>query len=47
MGAYKRYREFGGKEQQVESQVREFREFGTASFRGITVFGGREHTTKN
>ena len=37
MGAYKRYREFGGKEQQEEPRVREFREFGTASLRGITV----------
>ena len=33
----KRYREFGGKEQQPEPRVREFREFGTASLRGITV----------
>ena len=38
MGAYKRYREFGGKEQQEEPRVREFREFGTASLRGITVY---------
>ena len=38
MGAYKRYHEFGGKEQQAESQVRKFREFGTASLQGITVF---------
>ena len=37
MGAYKRYREFGGKEQREEPRVREFREFGTASLRGITV----------
>ena len=37
MGAYKRYREFGGKEQRAESRVREFRKFGTASLRGITV----------
>ena len=33
----KRYREFGGKEQRAELRVREFREFGTASLRGITV----------
>ena len=38
MGAYKRYREFGGKEQREELRVREFREFGTASLRGITVY---------
>ena len=38
MGAYKRYREFGGKEQRAEPRVRDFREFGTASLRGITVF---------
>ena len=38
LGAYKRYRKFGGKEQQAEPQVREFCEFGTASLRGITVF---------
>ena len=38
MGAYKSYREFGGKEQREEPRVREFREFGTASLRGITVF---------
>ena len=38
MGAYKRYREFGGKEQPEEPRVREFREFGTASLRGITVY---------
>ena len=38
MGAYERYREFGGKEQREEPRVREFREFGTASLRGITVF---------
>ena len=38
LGAYKRYREFGGKEQQEEPRVREFREFGTASLRGIIVF---------
>ena len=31
------YREFGGKEQRDEPRVREFREFGTASLRGITV----------
>ena len=37
MGAYKRYREFGGKEQQEEPRVKEFREFGTASLQGITV----------
>ena len=37
MGAYKRYREFGGKEQREEPRVKEFREFGTASLRGITV----------
>ena len=37
MGAYKRNREFGGKEQQEELRVREFREFGTASLQGITV----------
>ena len=37
MGAYKRYSEFGGKEQQADLQVREFREFGTASLRGIIV----------
>ena len=37
MGAYKRYREFGGKEQRVELRVREFCEFGTTSLRGITV----------
>ena len=36
-GCYKRYREFGGKEQREEPRVREFREFGTASLRGITV----------
>ena len=42
MGAYKRYREFGGKEQREEPQVREFREFGTASLRGITVYGSFE-----
>ena len=41
MGAYKRYREFGGKEQQEEPRVREFREFGTASLRGITVLTER------
>ena len=34
----KRYREFGGKEQRPEPRVREFRKFGTASLRGITVF---------
>ena len=39
MGAYKRYREFGGKEQRAEPRVREFREFGIASLRGITVHG--------
>ena len=38
MGAYKRHCEFGGKEQQEEPRVREFREFGTASLRGITVY---------
>lgn len=38
LGAYKRYRKFGGKEQREESRVREFREFETASLRGITVF---------
>ena len=38
MGAYKRYREFGGKEQRAEPRVREFHEFGTASLRGITVY---------
>ena len=32
MGACKRYREFGDKEQREEPQVREFREFGTASY---------------
>ena len=37
MGAYKRYREFGGKEQREEPQVREFRELGTANFLGIIV----------
>ena len=37
MGAYKRYREFGGKEQQEELRVREFGEFGSTSLRGITV----------
>ena len=37
LGAYKRYREFGGKEQREEPRVREFREFGTVSLRGITV----------
>ena len=37
MDAYKRYRKFGGKEQREEPRVREFREFGTASLRGITV----------
>ena len=31
--------EFGGKEQQEKPRVREFREFGTASLRGITVVG--------
>ena len=31
LGAYKRYRKFGGKEQQEEPRVREFREFGTAN----------------
>ena len=30
-------REFRGKEQQEKPRVREFREFGTASLRGITV----------
>ena len=30
---------FGGKEQRAELRVREFREFGTASLRGITVLG--------
>ena len=35
--AYKRYREFVGIEQKAEPRVREFREFGTASLRGITV----------
>ena len=38
LGAYKRYREFGGKEQREEPRVREFREFGAASLRGITVY---------
>ena len=33
----KSYRNFGGKEQLPEPQVREFREFGNASLRGITV----------
>ena len=37
MGAYKRYREFGGKEQREELRVREFCEFGTVSLQGITV----------
>ena len=37
MGAYKSYREFGGKEQRMEQRVREFREFGTASLRSFTV----------
>ena len=37
MGASKRYRESGGKEQRPEPRVREFCEFGTASLRGITV----------
>ena len=37
LGASKRYREFGGKEQRPEPRVREFREFGTASLRGITI----------
>ena len=37
MGAYKRYREFGGKGQRVGPRVGEFREFGPASLRGITV----------
>ena len=37
LGAYKRYREFGGKEQRAEPRVREFHKFGTASLRGITV----------
>ena len=37
LGAYKRYCEFGGKEQREEPRVREFREFGTASLRGIAV----------
>ena len=30
--------EFRGKEQQEKLRVREFREFGTASLRGITVY---------
>ena len=37
MGAYKRYREFGVKEQRPEQRVIEFRELGTVSLRGITV----------
>ena len=37
MGAYKRYRQFGGKEQREEPRVREFCEFGTTILRGITV----------
>ena len=32
------YREFGGKEQREKPRVREFREFGTASLQGITVY---------
>ena len=40
MGAYKRYREFGGKEQREEPRVREFREYGTVSLGGITVHTG-------
>ena len=43
MGDYKRYRKFGGKEQRVEPRVREFREFGTASLRGITVSFFQKH----
>ena len=37
MGAYKRYCEFGSKEQRAELRVREFRKFGTTNLRGITV----------
>ena len=37
MGAYKRYREFGGKEQREEPRVREFREFGTARYYCILI----------
>ena len=44
MGAYKRYREFRGKEQRAEPRVREFREFGTVSLRGITVYIDYENT---
>ena len=48
-GAYKRYCEFGGREQRAEPRVREFCEFGTASLRGITVLWilrtqGKVHT---
>ena len=42
MGAFKGYREFGGKEQRAGPRVREFREFGIASLRGITVLQGKE-----
>ena len=38
LGASKRYREFGGKEQRAEPRVREFREFGTESLQVITVY---------
>ena len=38
LGAYKKYREFGGKEQRAESRVRESRKFETVSLRGITVW---------
>ena len=41
-GAYKRYCEFGGEEQREEPRVREFREFGIASLRGISVLSNFE-----
>ena len=37
-------REFRGKEQQEKPRVREFREFGTASLRGLSVLLSQEVT---